>query len=77
VAWLQASVETIASRLADDPASASQRPNLTKAGGRTEIEAVLVERTPIFRACATLVVDTEGKAPPQVADEIIVALGLG
>ena len=52
----------------------SRRPNLTAAGGRAEIETLLAERTPIYRACATLVVDTEGKTPAEVADEIVGAI---
>jgi shikimate kinase len=70
VVWLTAPVDAIAARLADDPATASRRPNLTKMGGREEVEAVLAERTPIYRQCATLTVDTVGKTCAQVADEI-------
>ena len=61
VVWLTASVDTILERLAADPTTASRRPNLTTAGGRAEVEALLAERTPLYRECATLVVDTEGK----------------
>ena len=74
VVWLTAGVETIAARLAADDATASRRPNLTAAGGRAEIEALLAQRTPIYRACATFVVDTEGKTPAEVADEIVAQL---
>ena len=74
VVWLTAGVDTIAQRLAADVASGSRRPNLTAAGGRAEIEALLAERTPIYRACATFVVDTEGKTPAEVADEIVAHL---
>lgn len=74
IVWLTASVDTIAKRIASDVATARLRPNLTAAGGRREIEAVLAARTPIYQACATLVVDTEGKTPPQVAEEVVVGL---
>ena len=74
VVWLTASVDTILERLAADAATASRRPNLTTAGGRAEIEAVLAARTPIYRECATLVVDTEGKTAAEVADEIVANL---
>jgi shikimate kinase len=74
VVWLTASVDAIVSRLAEDAVTGSRRPNLTAAGGRAEIEAVLAARTPIYRACATFVVDTEGKSPAAVADEIIARL---
>jgi shikimate kinase len=75
VVWLQASVDAILVRLAADETTAARRPNLTKAGGRQEIEQLLAVRTPIYRACATLEVDTEGKAPAAVVDEIVAALG--
>ena len=74
IVWLTASVETIQARMATDTTTAARRPNLTNAGGRIEIEKVLAERTPIYRACATFVVDTEGKEPSEVADEIVAQL---
>jgi shikimate kinase len=74
VVWLQASVDRIIERLASDPATASQRPNLTAAGGRAEIEQLLAARLPLYRSCATLEVDTDGKSPADIADEIVSAL---
>ena len=76
IVWLRASVETILHRLAGDPTTGQRRPNLTNAGGRREIEQLLAERTPIYEACATLEVDTDGKAPAEIASEISAALGL-
>jgi shikimate kinase len=76
VVWLKASVDTIVRRLSEDAATAARRPNLTKAGGRTEIEQLLAVRTPFYRGCATLEVDTEDKAPAEIADEIVAQLGL-
>jgi shikimate kinase len=73
VIWLTAGVDTILERLAADPTTASRRPDLTT-GGRAEIEALLAVRTPLYRECATLVVDTEGKTPAQVAAEIVANL---
>lgn len=74
IVWLTASVDTIAVRIAADAATARLRPNLTAVGGKAEIAAVLAQRTPIYQACATFVVDTEGKSPAEVADEIIARL---
>jgi shikimate kinase len=74
IVWLTASVDTIAKRIAADAATARLRPNLTAVGGRAEIETVLANRTPIYHACATFVVDTEGKSPAEVADEIVIGL---
>jgi shikimate kinase len=74
IAWLTASVDTLAARISADAATARLRPNLTAVGGKVEIEAVLADRTPIYKACATFVVDTEGKTPAEVADEILARL---
>jgi shikimate kinase len=74
VVWLTASVDTMLARIAADEATARRRPNLTSAGGRGEIESLLAVRTPLYRECATLVVDTEGKTAAEVADEIAVQL---
>jgi len=74
VVWLTATVDTIVERLANDPTTADRRPDLTSAGGRDEIESLLAERTPLYRACATLVVDGDGKTPAQIVDEIAMQL---
>jgi shikimate kinase len=70
VVWLTANVATIMARLERDASTASRRPNLTTIGGRAEVQLVLAERVPLYQACATLVVDTEGKTAAQVAGEI-------
>lgn len=71
VAWLVASPETLAQRITADAHTAQRRPNLTHAGGITEIIATLALRHPFYRDCASVVVDTEGKSAPQVAAEIV------
>ena len=38
---------------------------------RSRIKALLDERTPVYEAAATLVVDTDGRAPEEVAAEIV------
>ena len=74
VVWLTATAETLAKRIAEDVTTASRRPNLTQKGGIIEITAMLDKRTPLYRECASQVVDTEGKTPAEVADEIIKSL---
>ncbi len=76
VVWLVASIDTIEQRMQADPLTRRRRPKLTRAGGRREFETLLAERTPIYRACATLEVDVESKSPAEIAQEIAVALGL-
>ncbi|MBX3424313.1 MAG: shikimate kinase [Pirellulales bacterium] len=75
VVWLRAGVDEIERRIAADATTAGRRPNLTNSGGRQEIERVLAARTPIYAGCATLVVDTDGKAPETIAAEIVAAIG--
>ncbi|MFT3871624.1 MAG: shikimate kinase [Nocardioides sp.] len=41
---------------------------------RARVKALLDERTPIYESVATVVVDTDGRTPQEVADEILAAL---
>ncbi len=75
--WLQASPETLWQRIQQDRSTAERRPNLTAQGGITEIIATLEARNPIYRECAQLEVDTQGKTPQQVADAILAQWDLG
>jgi shikimate kinase len=71
--WLTASVGTITERIGQD----SQRPSLT--GDKSfldEIQDVLRERTPKYQAAADYVIETDGRAATQVADEILARLSL-
>ena len=74
VVWLTASVDTILDRIAADQSTCSRRPQLTATGGREEVEALLLVRTPLYSECATLVVDTEAKSAAEVADVIVAQL---
>src|SRR5262249_28173585 len=74
VVWLRASVETIERRIAGDDTAAERRPNLTPEGGRTEIETVLAARTPLYRGCATIAVDIDGRTIDQVVEQIVAGL---
>jgi shikimate kinase len=74
VIWLTAGVDTIVQRLTADRSTASRRPKLTELGGRAEIETLLAQRTPIYRACAKLEVDTDSRTPAEVADRIVTLL---
>ena len=76
VVWLKADVPTIYDRMTADPTTSGRRPDLTRAGGEAEIVELLQQRTPIYRQCADLEIDTESKTPDDVADEIITQLDL-
>lgn len=41
---------------------------------RGRIKALLDERTPVYESVATVVVDTDGRSPQDVAEEILAAL---
>ena len=53
------------------PRTADRRPSLTNRPPREEIVQLLSRREPIYRESAHLVVDTEGKSPEQLTDEIL------
>ena len=71
VVWLNASPEVLWQRVAADVSTASRRPNLTGAGGITEIIATLDARRDVYRQCAQLEIDTGAKTPSEVADAIL------
>jgi len=66
--WLEASVEVIVERIQES----TERPSLTE--GRSfleEVEEVLSERLPLYRAAADRQIDTDPLTAAGVADEII------
>ena len=76
VVWLTASPETLWRRIEADRATAARRPDLTPTGGITEIIATRDAREAVYRQCAHLMVDTEGKTPHEIADSILQQLDL-
>ena len=71
VVWLMAPVQIIASRILQDASTASRRPNLTTQGGIAEIRDVLSRREPLYRECATIIINTEGL---KLADVVMTVL---
>jgi len=78
VVWLKASVDTIEQRLRTDSATVAQRPHLTSSGGRAEIEQLLAIREPLYRECASIVIETDSLQPDgsqtsieQLADQVL------
>jgi shikimate kinase len=76
VVWLTATPATLWRRIEADAATASRRPRLSPDGGITELIATLDARREVYRRCAHLVVDTEGKTPAEIADAICEKLDL-
>ena len=71
VSWLTADTEILARRLRADPGGLANRPALTGVGTLGEIARVLEERTPLYRAVADAIVDTNQRTPAQTADAIL------
>lgn len=69
--WLTAPPSVLWDRIRSDPRSAADRPPLTRCGGRAGLAQLLIQREPIYRAAADLIVDTLNKTPHDVAREII------
>jgi shikimate kinase len=70
VVWLRATTETNLGRLAADATTQHRRPALTDQEPRHEVETLLAQREPLYREVATLVVDTDGRAPDEIIAEI-------
>jgi shikimate kinase len=73
VVWLRADPLTIWRRLQEDPATAERRPDLS-VGGLAEIEEMLSLRAPHYAECAHATVETGGRTPQEIADEIATLL---
>ena len=73
VAWLAASPEVIAQRIAYDPTTAERRPPLTGQGVLEEIRELLGQREPLYRQCADWFVETDGRSPAEIAELIVQA----
>ncbi|MBM83937.1 MAG: shikimate kinase [Planctomycetaceae bacterium] len=71
VVWLQASADSIESRLYGDSTTGQRRPNLTSRGGRAEIEDLLKIREPLYQQCATISVSTDKLTPDEIVDHVI------
>jgi shikimate kinase len=74
VVWLTARPETILARMSGDATTALRRPNLTDKDPLEEICHLLEKRTPVYRETAHLEIDTEGKTPEQLTEEILSGL---
>jgi shikimate kinase len=72
VVWLTALPSELARRLVSDGRGLADRPALTTAGTVAEIAEVLQARAPLYELTADAVIDTAGRSPDQVADDLII-----
>jgi shikimate kinase len=54
-----------------DATTAARRPSLTEKDPLEEIVHLLARREPVYRETAHWTVDTQGKTPEQLTDEIL------
>ncbi|MEJ5328552.1 MAG: shikimate kinase [Desulfobaccales bacterium] len=69
--WLTAPAAVIRERLARDAGTAVSRPGLRGGDPLAEVEAILKEREPLYRAAADIIIDTTDLTPEQVAARIL------
>lgn len=70
VVWLTADPRTLWDRLQADASTAERRPDLT-CGGLAEVEQVLAIRQPLYAACAHQTIDTVGREPLDIVNDIV------
>ncbi len=71
VVWLTARPETILARMSTDATTTARRPNLTDKTPLEEIVELLKKREPVYRESADWAVDTEGRTPEVLVEEIL------
>jgi shikimate kinase len=76
VVWLMAQPTTILARMTGDTTTVARRPSLSDRAPLDEIVELLKIRNPIYNEAADRVVDTEGRTPEALVEEIIEKLSL-
>ena len=71
IVWLTAPPAMLWERVQNDPRTEEDRPALTAHAGADEMTALFIQRQSLYRAAADLIVDTQGKTPTGIAQEII------
>jgi shikimate kinase len=74
--WLRIDTDTVLRRLAADTTTAQRRPSLTGLPPREEVESLLNQREPLYRAVADHEVDTAGKSVAAIVEEIVAKIGI-
>jgi shikimate kinase len=75
VIWLYADPAILRQRLLQDQGSQDFRPSLTGADPGAEMERVLAEREPLYRAAAHISLDTTKLAVPEIVERILQIIG--
>ena len=73
--WLQASPETILTRLKNDPQSSFLRPPLSSLDLADEIKIGLKEREPLYRELANFIISVDPYGVYEIVSQIVKILG--
>jgi shikimate kinase len=71
IIWLTAAPDVIKSRLQTDREKENSRPSLTGLDTLSEVDRVVRERDPLYRAAAQITIDTTGLSIPEVMAQIL------
>jgi shikimate kinase len=77
VVWLNASADTIRSRMLADSHSEHSRPALTDKGALAEIEDLMVQRNPLYERASDFLVQTDGIPVAEIVQWILDKLNKG
>ncbi len=77
VVWLHMSIEALTKRLSRDRSGTDNRPSLTGRPIPEEVAEMMAIREPLYRECASIIVDSEREWPEQVARRIARQIDLG
>ncbi len=77
VVWLQAAPEELHRRIAGDRQSAASRPPLSTTDALSEVRMLLAQRSEWYEELADVEIDTSGRSPAKVAQDILRRLNYG
>jgi len=77
VVWLRAAPEVLWQRIASDPVSSAQRPQLSNSSGLEEVRKILEARHSIYADCAEHTIDTDRLSPQEIAQEVVCYMETG
>ena len=69
--WLKADVPLLWQRISNDQTTSDRRPALTEHDGRSEVQTLLTQRSPVYEACADYTIEIDSLTPQEIADRIV------
>jgi shikimate kinase len=75
IIWLTAEVGTILARMKSDPNNLDSRPPLSDKDWETEINDLMIQRSPVYRELTNFSIETEGKTVEAIVEELVSHIG--